>query len=78
VIKPEMIPDEVVEAAARAIAIANEGHDKWWTLHMRKASEAIAAALNAWTGMDLKGYGPPFYGIEIILPLAKTGESNER
>jgi len=32
-------------------------------------ANAIAAALNAWPGKDIVGYGPPFYGIDLILPL---------
>lgn len=69
-IKPEHIPPEVVGAAAKAYelhiydAVAEEG-----------IRLAIAAALNAWPGVDLEDMVPPFYGIEIILPL--TQEKSE-
>jgi len=51
------VPDEVVEAFRDA-----------WTQKLN-ARKAIAAALNAWPGKDIVGYGPPFYGIDLILPL---------
>ena len=56
-LKPEQVPDEVVEAFRDA-----------WTQKLN-ARKAIAAALNAWPGKDIVGYGPPFYGIDLILPL---------
>jgi hypothetical protein len=71
-IKPDQIPDEVVEAAARAYAILNEGHDEWWHLRAERARAAIAAAINAWPGMVQY----PLHDIDctppkIILPLPK-------
>lgn len=68
-IRADMIPDEVVEAAAKAHAMINEGHDKWWHLHVEKVRASIAAALNAWPGMST---GPNIYGRQdsiIHLPL---------
>jgi hypothetical protein len=61
-IRPDQIPDEVVEAAA--VQISNG----------RTVAQAIAAALNAWTGMAVfpgmqhgRRETPP----HIILPLTK-------
>lgn len=45
------IPPEALKAAARAHAMANEGHDEWWFLHVDKVRAAILAALNAWPGV---------------------------
>ena len=50
-LKPKQIPDEVVEAAARAIAVAEWGDDKMWDPFIKRAEAAIAAAINAWPGM---------------------------
>ena len=56
-IKPDMIPDEVVEAGARAAFIYykcvpwDECGDK--TLWRRLARAAIAAALNTWPGAEV-------------------------
>ena len=75
-IRADMIPDEVVEAAARAICAGN----KWGepcaepcTDCAPEARASIAAGLNAWPGFEYKAdaafpafeYGPA----AIILPL---------
>lgn len=64
------IPPAVLEAGARAIAARNEN------LSMDALSAACLAMLEAWPGKDIVGYGPPFYGIDLILPLAQEN-SNE-
>ena len=72
----EQIPDEVVEAAAKA-ASEDRGYD--WEMHpnfhkafRRMATAAIRAALEAWPGSrHSKGYNTFFEGYfdHIILPL---------
>jgi hypothetical protein len=64
-----MIPDEVVEAAARAIEkslktarITLESEDGY----KPEARAAIAAALNAWPGMETLEWP---LGADLILPL---------
>ena len=53
-IRAEQIPPEVVEAAARALAIAeNRNSDEWWPFYMRRARASIVAALNAWPMVNL-------------------------
>lgn len=78
-IKPDMIPFEVVEAAARALA--NNANLNWddvpyaHNIMRGEAREAIAAAINAWPGFEYRadaafpafGYGPA----AIILPLSQ-------
>lgn len=44
------IPPEALEAAARAHAKMNEGHDEWWFLHVDKTRAACLAMLKAWPG----------------------------
>ena len=58
-IKPDMIPDEVVEAAAKA-AYENQRTRKWDRCGYvgqqqlrRDARAAIAAAINAWPGAEV-------------------------
>ena len=68
------IPPAALEAGARALAIAKEGNDEWWTLHMRAARAAFFAIVENWEGKDIVGYGPPFYGIDLILPLPPAGD----
>lgn len=77
-IKPEQIPDEVVEAAARA-AWKLKDQRLWEILKATQpnwrdeAREALAAAINAWPGFEYRadvafpafGYGPN----GIVLPL---------
>lgn len=67
-IRAEQIPDEVVEAAARAYAILNEGHDEWWHLRAERARAAIAAALNAWPDAGIEEYVNRDRGIFLPLP----------
>lgn len=73
-IRAEQIPDEVVEAAARAVCEAENGPCKclpdecgctYWLAHARAS---IAAALEAWPGaypVDYGGDDLPF----LVLPL---------
>lgn len=56
-IKPDMIPDEVVEAALKKRGLMRE---------------AIAAALNAWPGVDFR---PTFGPSRITLPLTQEGDA---
>jgi hypothetical protein len=69
------IPDEVVEAAARAIA--DDAKLIWGDISyvhnvMRgEARAAIAAAINTWPGMEVR---PTFNPSRIILPLAQEKE----
>ena len=77
-IKPEQIPDEVVEAAAKA-AYENQRTRKWDRCGYvgqqqlrRDARAAIAAAINAWPGMEER---PTFEPSRIILPLLQEGDA---
>jgi hypothetical protein len=72
-IRPEQIPDEVVEAAAMVLHANNEVfHDVSWDdlgdydqeAYREEARAAIAAALNAWPGAIDCGDG----WIELPLP----------
>jgi hypothetical protein len=65
-INPAQIPDEVVEAAARAICELTGNHPRWmyWK---PEALAAIAAALNTWPGMT--HMEPDLANGIIILPL---------
>ena len=84
-IDASMIPDEVVEAAARALC-KEAGHDpdeitgydgmsgfRAWERYKVRARAAITAALSAWPGAY--GNGPKkqwqYYTPAIILPLSK-------
>ena len=63
-IRPDQIPDEVVEVLTMLLL----GH----SLNNKNVSLAIAAALNAWPGIDIDDevYGnAPDAGPLIILPL---------
>jgi hypothetical protein len=72
-IRPEQIPDEVVEAAAKVIADANGWREKHSVSICKPvAVEAIVAAINAWPGANVfpgmqRGFTetPP----HLILPL---------
>lgn len=81
-ITADQIPDEVVEAAARAIhdidrKIAGEDWPTWEQLSVtdqrrrtRRARADIAAALSAWPGAEtFKPYNAHLYKDTIILPL---------
>lgn len=69
------IPPEALEAAARAHAKMNEGHDEWWFLHVDKVRAACLAMLKHWPGMwhinavDFEG--------KIILPLPKENTNDK-
>jgi len=70
VIRPEQIPDEAVEAAARDMALTEWGDTEMWDVFTKRAESAIAAALNAWPGWEgsWMGDGDTLYRT-IILPL---------
>jgi hypothetical protein len=76
VIRADMIPDEVVEAAAKA-AYENQRTRKWDRCGYvgqqqlrRDARAAIAAALNAWPGAQESGMTMGPYKSHIyVLPL---------
>jgi hypothetical protein len=68
-IKPEQIPDEVVEAATKAFDASEEDA---YVSHAHDIRVAIAAAINAWPGMVI--YPPDVLDStinpeRIILPL---------
>jgi hypothetical protein len=85
-IKPEQIPDEVVEAAARrehdmdfeasgdlhwpAWGILSDAMRAW---RMKRCRAAIAAALNAWPEVECR---PTFTPSRIILPLAQETDND--
>jgi len=54
-IKPEQIPDEAIEAAARAFACKEDGDDFVWDAYIPYAEYAISAAINAWPGLLKEG-----------------------
>lgn len=73
-IKPDMIPDEVVEAAAKA-AYENQRTRKWDRCGYvgqqqlrRDARAAIAAAINAWPDAGIEEYVNGDRGIFLPLP----------
>ena len=72
------IPPEAVEAAARAYAIANEGHDEWWHLRAERITAALRAGIAAWPGMHTGwqciGCGDD---AQIILPLPQEDSNAE-
>jgi len=70
-LKPEQIPDEVVEAAARALA--DDAKLNWddvpyaHNVMRGEAGAAIAAALNAWPGASMKTtFWPNDEGVWIV------------
>lgn len=84
-IRPEQIPDEVVEAAARAVyedwrvrsKMFDETlpwddveEDEQWNSRC-DARAAIVAAINAWPGVDFR---PTFGPSRITLPLTQEGD----
>lgn len=82
-IDPKQIPDEVMEAAASAItmalilAVEEDCRACALTDEERKelARAAIAAALNAWPGVEVN-YRICSRGTEyLILPLPQTGDA---
>jgi len=66
-IKPDQIPDEVVEAAARAAWGVLRAEDEW--LLKTKARAAIAAALSAWPGAFPWTFNGPLEGTGYVLPV---------
>ena len=44
------IPPSVLEAAARAYAVANDTPELWWRLYEEKSRAALLAGLKAWPG----------------------------
>jgi len=70
-IRPEMIPDEVVEAAKEAYRHTDEKTMSDWL------AEIIAAALNAWPGAFPHTFRGPLEGYGYILPLTQE-KSNDR
>jgi hypothetical protein len=72
-IKPEQIPPEVVEAAVKAF---DESEEDAYVTHAHDIRVAIAAALNAWPGIQdawYEGNTPTAY----ILPLPQE-KPNDR
>ena len=83
-LKPEQIPDEVVEAAARA-AWKLKDQRLWEILKATQpnwrdeAREALAAAINAWPGAVWResGVGREIVSRRIVLPLPPEKETSE-
>lgn len=81
-IRPDQIPDEVVEAAAMAFAY-HEGYT-WGSSGLdhdailETARAAIAAALNAWPGARRMGNGVPWSDkpLRLILPLPQEKQND--
>ena len=72
-IRPDQIPSEVVEAAAKAITSVMHNLRVEPPIYKTEARTAIAAALNAWPGAELddRWSPPPF----LHLPL--TAEARD-
>lgn len=68
------IPDEALEAAARAIATM-EGVPEAWVLRLVRARFAILAMLRAWPNMFVYQYGDDG-SHSIILPLHPEKETS--
>jgi hypothetical protein len=83
-IRPDQIPDEVVEAGARSFCyhytgksgderqrgVIGDGSDDFpfWKSFEQMARAAIAAAINAWPDAEMR---PTFNPSRIILPLPR-------
>jgi len=68
------IPPAALEAGARAICAGNKWDkpcDTPCSDCLPEARAAFLAMINEWPGKDIVGYGPPFYGIDLILPLTE-------
>lgn len=66
------IPPEAAKALADAVyELTGEGID------MAEARAAFLAMVEKWPGKDIAGYGPPFYGIDLILPLPQENPNGE-
>lgn len=81
----KLIPDEVVEAAARVLhANAEVFHDVLWDdlgdydqgAYRDEARAAIAAALTAWPGAYRSD--PALFGHKLILPLTQKDDTDEQ
>jgi len=68
-IRPDQIPDEVVEALGAALGNTRPTWDY---------AEAIAAALNAWLGARRMGNGVPWSDkpLRLILPLPQEKQND--
>lgn len=77
---PEQIPDEVVEAAAKAIADdAKLNWDDVPYAHkvMRgEARAAVAAALNAWPGAEIHNFDGWTHCEGVVLPLPQEADND--
>ena len=80
-IKPEQIPDEVVEAAVKAF---DESEEDAYVTHAHDIRVAIAAALAAWPGASMKTtFWPNDEGVWIVprhgwlLPLPTEARDGE-
>lgn len=72
-----IIPPKALEAAARAHAKVNEGHDEWYSLHVDKVRASCLAMLQNWPNRkdewrdDITFDGKPIRYSVIILPLTQ-------
>ena len=86
-IRPEQIPDEVVEAGAEACADAEFWAGYWITLekdsnesavYQKQARAGIAAAINAWPSGAVCHYRMgDSEGLEMVLPLPFPQEKQD-
>lgn len=90
-IKPDMIPDEVVEAAARMLCherhpcwsivseVMETDHDGQATEFRIRARASIAAALQAWPGAVWResGVGREIVSRRIVLPLPQEARDEQ-
>ena len=79
-IKPDMIPDDVVEAMARNRAIRNEDDDRYWPDYADGVEADLLAGLNAWPQMHLHEWQRPWLGgmsgADIILPMPEAPQGH--
>jgi hypothetical protein len=75
------IPDDALKAAARGLARYSceqwdSDPERFWPHFADQARAAIAAALNAWPGMDVERFMPDSgpYTIHLPLPQAARDE----
>ena len=71
------IPPAALEAGARALAIAKEGNDEWWTLHMRAARATCLAMIEAWEGMTLHQQDINAQYSYFVLPLPQEASDDK-
>jgi hypothetical protein len=70
------IPPEVVEAAARAYAVAHDTPELRWTVYAERVAIALAAGLAAWNGSSHleENDTASIRGVAcLILPLPEEG-----